>query len=107
MVDVRKLNRFLSFVKRDHPETELIFCVDSDAGFETIKYASLKNGLKIFVQILVNVGYDRCGLDPGDSQILDLANKINRSKSLQFLGIATHNGLTYGAKHKKANRQTQ
>ena len=101
IVDSNQLKSFLAYVKTTSPHTEIILCLDSEAGFEAIVSASEEVKFQVKVQILINVGYNRCGLLPGDARIQKLVRKIDSRPYIYFLGLATHNGNTYGAKDHK------
>ncbi len=101
IVDQRKLDRLLRHINQSDQQVSLTICVDSILGLEVVTAAAMKANYPIFINLIIDVGYERCGLDPKDPLILEIAQKTQASKYLQLSGLLTHNGLTYGAKSKK------
>uniref|UniRef100_A0A7S2S5A6 D-serine dehydratase n=1 Tax=Mucochytrium quahogii TaxID=96639 RepID=A0A7S2S5A6_9STRA len=52
------------------------------------------------VQVMVDCGYGRDGVDPEAESTLDLVKALNDHKATRFMGIYTHAGHSYGAKDK-------
>lgn len=101
IVDQRKLDRLLDQISKSNHEVSLTICVDSLLGYEVANAAANKAKYAISIHLIIDIGYERCGLDPKDPMVLELAKKITDSKFIQLAGLLTHNGLTYGAKSKK------
>jgi D-serine deaminase-like pyridoxal phosphate-dependent protein len=66
-------------------------CVDSAANVNDIARAASEAGTSIRVLVEVNVGGDRCGVEPGDP-VLDLASHVSASSHLRFGGLQAYDG---------------
>jgi len=75
--------------------------IDSESALDILEQYSLKNpkdqpkGGKWNVFLKVDCGYHRCGVIPEDPKSLELVEKINQSKFVNFLGIYSHSGHSY------------
>ena len=49
------------------------------------------------VFIKIDVGLHRCGREPGDPRVTDLAGALTRATHLEFRGLLSHAGHVYGA----------
>jgi D-serine deaminase-like pyridoxal phosphate-dependent protein len=78
-------------------ENAIRFIADSLAVIETIVEAARRSGRKATVFLKVNVGLNRCGVDPTDASAIALASMIDRHPSLIFAGLLSHAGHAYGA----------
>lgn len=75
----------LSFIV-DHP--------DVAAGWSDVM---LREGRKVDVLVKVDVGFHRCGIDPGRPDAADLVARIAALPGLTFRGLLSHAGHGYGA----------
>lgn len=101
IMDKRKLSRLIGVCKRVDQKVQIITCLDSTEGYHVIEEAAETYDFPLSVDIIIDIGYGRCGLGYKDPQIVGLAEKISKHTALNFNGLLTHNGLTYGASSKK------
>lgn len=47
------------------------------------------------VMLKIDCGYGRAGLDPRGPEVMELADRLSRSRSLSFAGILSHSGHAY------------
>lgn len=86
------LNR-LDEVRRISERATLRLLVDSHEAVDALE----SSGLASHVWLKVDCGYHRAGVDPQSPVALDLARRLQNSKSLTFDGILTHAGHGYHA----------
>ena len=91
VVGASKLARLASLAKK----ARIGVCVDDALNLEDVADAARHAGAKLDVLVEVNVGGNRCGVDPGPS-VVDLARRITRSPNLRFAGLQAYEG---GAQH--------
>ncbi|MEO8629232.1 MAG: DSD1 family PLP-dependent enzyme [Betaproteobacteria bacterium] len=70
-------------------------CVDDIDNIAGLGEAAHRAGSTLHVLVEINVGANRCGVEPGDS-VLPLAQAIARHESLHFAGLQAYHG---GAQH--------
>jgi D-serine deaminase-like pyridoxal phosphate-dependent protein len=75
----------LSFIV-DHPEV-------ASAWSEAVR----ARGRTLDVLVKVDVGFHRCGVDPGSPLALALIEQVDRSPGLRLLGLLSHAGHAYHA----------
>jgi len=87
----KKLERLASLVENYNAQVSV--CVDDAGNVEDIAavLASRKDGIKIGVIVEVNVGQERCGVEPG-KDALHLAKEVLKHNNLTFLGIQCYQG---------------
>jgi D-serine deaminase-like pyridoxal phosphate-dependent protein len=61
-------------------------------------------GFPFHVWLKVDCGYHRAGIDPGSYTSIELAQKLQASRTLSFDGILTHSGHSYHARGKEMIR---
>ncbi|XP_005106537.1 D-threonine aldolase [Aplysia californica] len=66
-------------------------CVDSEGNIEDLSKAAGDLGVTLDLVIEVNVGQDRCGVEPGQD-VARLAKKIQSLPQVNFKGIQCYNG---------------
>ena len=93
VIDERKLTPFLKRAQELNAEINL--CIDNAEGLAIAYKVATRVRFQVGLYIIINIGYNRCGLEPNDERILELAQQIGRYKYLGFKGLLTHNGLTY------------
>ncbi|TFF95358.1 D-TA family PLP-dependent enzyme [Candidatus Thorarchaeota archaeon] len=71
--------------------------VDSASHVEWLDRETTHREAEIGVLIKVDCGYHRCGVDPDSEYLVELAQKIDTAKWLDFRGILTHAGHAYDA----------
>ena len=81
--------------------------VDNPQNVQAISEAAAAKGVTVRMLIEVNIGMDRCGVEPG-KPALELANQIRQSPNLKFEGLMGYEGHTVAKpdlKERKANVQ--
>ena len=82
-----KLARLAALAKR----ARVSVCVDNAANVADLDVAADKAGAKLDVLIELNVGADRCGVEPG-AAALALAQAVTAARNLRFAGIHAYQG---------------
>ncbi|MDP6350073.1 MAG: DSD1 family PLP-dependent enzyme [Chloroflexota bacterium] len=91
VVDRAKVNRLVSLAKQAH----VAVCADDAGNAETLNEAAAAFGTRLDVLVEVNVGANRCGVEPG-KLALALAEAIAALPNLNFAGLQAYHG---GAQH--------
>ncbi len=91
VVGSSKLERLAALSKR----AKLGVCVDAAENVAELERAAALAGVRIDALVEVNVGADRCGVEPG-APALALARRIAASANLRFAGLQAYHG---GAQH--------
>ncbi len=76
-------------------QARVAVCADDARNVEDLSQAAVAFRVRLPVLVEVNVGADRCGVEPGEP-VLDLARQIARSPGLRFAGLQAYHG---GAQH--------
>ncbi len=87
VVGATKLARLVALAKR----ARVSVCVDNDRNVGDLDAAARSAGVKLDVLVEVNVGANRCGVEPGQP-VLDLAMRIAGVKNLRFAGLHAYQG---------------
>jgi D-serine deaminase-like pyridoxal phosphate-dependent protein len=87
VVGKRKLARLAALAKR----ARVSVCVDNAANVADLDAAAGAAGAKLDVLIELNVGADRCGVEPG-AAALALAQAVTTAGNLHFAGIHAYQG---------------
>jgi len=87
VVDPRKLDRFARLAQR----ARAAICVDSQPGIHALATACGAHGVTADVLVEINVGADRCGVEPGEPA-LKLADAIAALPALRYVGIQAYHG---------------
>ena len=66
-------------------------CVDQAENIRSLQEAAASAGTSLDVYVEVNVGMNRCGVEPG-GPVLVLAEAIARCRNLQFRGLQAYHG---------------
>lgn len=82
-----KLKRLAELARR----AKVRVCVDDAGVVEQMGAAARAAGVTIGVLVEVNIGMNRCGVEPGQP-VLDLAKKIQAQRGLQFVGLQAYDG---------------
>ncbi len=82
-----KLRRVAELARR----ARLRVCVDDPANVEELSRAAREAGSTVGVLVEVNIGMDRCGVEPGEPAVA-LARKIHGSPGLRFDGLQGYDG---------------
>jgi D-serine deaminase-like pyridoxal phosphate-dependent protein len=82
-----KLKRLAQLALR----TDLKVCVDDATNISALGAATKAAGAKLGVLVEVNIGMDRCGVEPGEP-VVKLAQEIAKHESLHFAGLQGYDG---------------
>jgi len=87
IVGASKVNRLVTLAKQAH----VAVCADDLCQIENYAEAASVHNTTLDVFVELNVGADRCGLDPGPA-VLKLARRICDTPSLRFAGLQAYHG---------------
>ncbi|CAG5130236.1 unnamed protein product [Candidula unifasciata] len=87
VIGIKKLRRLAGLARY----AKIAACVDSEGNIEDLSQAARELGVTVDVLVEVNVGGNRCGVEPGDS-VLKLAEKIKSLPNINFKGLQCYNG---------------
>jgi D-serine deaminase-like pyridoxal phosphate-dependent protein len=87
IVGPNKLQRLTNLAKR----ARVSICVDDADNVEALAQAARSAGVTIGVLVEVNIGMNRCGVEPGEPT-LALTRRVYASKGLRFLGLQGYDG---------------
>ena len=93
VVGAPKLARLAALARR----ARISVCVDNEQNIADLESAARAAGARIDVLVEVNVGANRCGVEPGQPA-LDLARRIADSKHLRFAGLQAYQGAAQHAR---------
>lgn len=71
--------------------------IDSNEAFEIIENKSKSTGIKPAIWLEIDSGQHRSGIDFTSKNAQELANRILKSKHINFVGLLTHAGHAYNA----------
>jgi D-serine deaminase-like pyridoxal phosphate-dependent protein len=74
---------------------KIAVCADAAQNVADLDAAASRAGVRLDVLVEINVGADRCGVEPG-APALDLARRIAACGNLRFAGLQAYHG---GAQH--------
>ncbi|KAG3021635.1 hypothetical protein JG687_00004068 [Phytophthora cactorum] len=77
---------------------EFLLTVDSSEGVDAAQKAAEGCGCTLKLLIHVDVGYHRVGIEEDDPKLLQLAQRIDKTSSLEFRGLLSHGGHAYRCK---------
>ncbi|KAF4141640.1 putative serine dehydratase domain [Phytophthora infestans] len=77
---------------------EFLLTVDSSEGVDAAQKAAEACGCTLNLLIHVDVGYHRVGVEENDPKLLQLAQRIDKTSSLEFRGLLSHAGHVYRCK---------
>lgn len=97
VVGASKLAKLCALAKR----ARISVCVDDAGNLADLGKAAATAGAEVNVLVEVNVGANRCGVEPGEPA-LALARAIASTPSLRFAGIHAYHG---GAQHLRTPQQ--
>lgn len=84
-----RISQALALVER----ITLRLVIDSREALQALE----ATGVPLHVWLKVDCGYHRAGVDPNGPLAMELARRLTDSKTLEFDGILTHSGQSYGA----------
>jgi D-serine deaminase-like pyridoxal phosphate-dependent protein len=82
-----KVERLVSLAK----QARVAVCADDPIQVAEYRDAARKNEVELSVLVELNVGANRCGLEPGETA-LDLIRQVLESPSLRFAGLQAYHG---------------
>ena len=89
VVGAQKIARLINLAKH----SEIMVAVDSAENVQAISEAAGAKGATVRMLVEVNIGMDRCGVEPG-KPTLALAEQIHRSPNVIFEGLMGYEGHT-------------
>ncbi len=98
-----KLDRLIAAARVN--DTDLRLIVDSAAGVDAIAKVAERHGKQVSIFLKIDVGLHRCGLTEDDSGLVELVQKVVGEPNLNFVGLLSHAGHTYGADDADAARK--
>ncbi len=93
VVGATKLARLAGLAKR----ARVSVCVDDEQNVADLDAAARTAGTKIDVLVEINVGANRCGVEPGQPGV-NLAQRIASAKNLRFAGLHAYQGAAQHAR---------
>ena len=87
IVGKQKIKRLMDLAQ----QADLTVAVDDPGNIDDLSKAAETAGIKLKVLVDVNVGMDRCGVEPGEPA-LGLAKKVAASPGLKFMGLMGYEG---------------
>ena len=100
IVSTHKIARLINLARH----SEIMVAVDNSQNVQAISDAASAKGVNIRMLVEVNIGMNRCGVDPGQPT-LTLARQICQSPNLIFEGLMGYEGHTV-AKPNRIERET-
>jgi len=88
IVGAPKIARLLSLAA----QARVAVCADDAGNVSALSEAAIAFGVRLPVLVEVNVGADRCGVEPGEPA-LALARQIAASMGLRFAGLQAYHGV--------------
>lgn len=87
IVGASKIRRLVALAK----QARVAVCVDDPGNVGDLDAAAVAFGVRLPVLVEINVGMDRCGVEPGEAAVA-LATRIARSPGLRFAGLQAYHG---------------
>ena len=87
IVGTRKIRRLMDLAR----QADITVAVDDAGNIEDLSEAARVAGVQLSVLVDVNVGMNRCGVEPG-KPALELAKKVEASGGLSFKGLMGYEG---------------
>jgi D-serine deaminase-like pyridoxal phosphate-dependent protein len=84
-----KVKKLVGLLRND---PELKVCVDNLENAKALSEEASRKGVKLGVILDVDVGQNRCGVEPG-KPAAELAKQVSELKSLEFKGIQAYHGI--------------
>lgn len=82
-----KLTRLMALAK----QARVAVCADHPDNVDSLDEAAQAFGMRLPVLVEVNVGADRCGVEPGEPAVA-LARQVAGSRGLRFAGLQAYHG---------------
>ncbi len=97
VVGTQKLARLAELAR----QARISVCVDDAGNVAQLAHAAREASVKLDVLVEINVGANRCGVEPGEA-VLALARLIAQSQGLRFAGVHAYHGA---AQHLRTPQQ--
>ena len=89
IVGKHKITRLINLAK----QSEIMVAADDTKNLQDISDAAVADGVNVRILVEVNIGMDRCGVEPGE-EALTLAQQVLQSPNLKFEGLMGYEGHT-------------
>ena len=99
VVGVTKIRRVVALANR----AKIAVCVDHTDNVSALDAAAREAGVRLSVLVEVNVGANRCGVEPGEPAF-KLAQQVHASKHLRFAGLQAYQGSAQHVRTVSARR---
>lgn len=100
IVGKQKIEKLISLAKH----SDIMVAVDSVQNVQDISQAAKEKNVTIRILVEVNIGMDRCGVEPGKASY-ELAHQVSKSPNLVFEGLMGYEGHTV-ARPNRNERET-
>ena len=90
IVEKNKIGRLISLAKKAY----ITILIDNLDNAKQISYEAEKKNIILDVLIEVNIGVDRCGVEPG-KPTLNFANELKKLNGIKLIGIQAYEGGLY------------
>ena len=87
IVGAQKIARLVGLARH----ASIMVAVDDPTNVEQLSAAAVAAGVELGVLVEVNIGMNRCGVEPGQPA-LDLARKVAEARGLRFMGLQGYEG---------------
>jgi 3-hydroxy-D-aspartate aldolase len=99
VIGARKIDRLIAL----SAQARVGVCVDDAGNVSELGAAAARNGITLDVLVEINVGGDKCGVQPGTPALL-LAHQVATSQGLRLRGIQAYHGR---AQHLREHRDRE
>jgi D-serine deaminase-like pyridoxal phosphate-dependent protein len=98
IVGARKIARLVRMARH----CDVAVAVDNEQNAQQISDAAVEAGSTVRVLVEVNIGMDRCGVEPGEDAI-KLVKKVMKMPGLRFFGFQAYEGhlIMYGSRSER------
>jgi D-serine deaminase-like pyridoxal phosphate-dependent protein len=87
IVGPQKIARLMSLAR----QAEVMVAVDDPINVQQLSAAAVDAGVQLRVLVEVNIGMNRCGVEPGEPA-LELARRVAEARGLRFMGLQGYEG---------------
>jgi D-threonine aldolase len=84
-------------------QAKIAVCVDDAGAITALNGAAREFGVKLDVLVEINVGANRCGVEPG-APAVELAKRVSASENLRFGGLQAYHGSAQHVRSVDARR---
>ena len=101
IVGTAKIRRLVALAK----QADVSVCADHPENVGALNQAAVAFGVRLRVLVEINVGADRCGVEPGEPA-LDLAMLVAASAGLHLAGLQAYHGTAQHLREYMRRRET-